>query len=88
MVVTPDMLRAYFSSNRAGSQNYDVFTATRATKTDPWSGIVKVPELSGPGAQYPSWVSPDGCRLYITTSQPDGANAAVYDIVVAERPAN
>ena len=39
------------------------------------------PELEGDFDQRPSWLSPDGCRLYVTRRDPDTG----LDLWVAER---
>lgn len=51
----------------------DIYTATRSTAQDGWGPSVKVPSLSMPGvSETPSWVSPDGCHLYLHATMPTG----------------
>ena len=66
-VVTTDELRIYFSSTRADSGTFDVYTSTRMTSSQPWTAPTLVTELAGFGNTIPSWISPDGCRLYLSS---------------------
>jgi hypothetical protein len=44
----------------------DIYMATRSTAQDGWGPAAKVPSLSMAGvSETPSWVSPDGCHLYL-----------------------
>jgi hypothetical protein len=43
-----------------------------------------VPELSSPFSESPSWISPDGCTIYLQSDRPGGLGA--QDIYVAVRP--
>jgi Tol biopolymer transport system component len=71
-VVTPDDLTVYFASDRGdgGAQgNFDIWTATREHTTDPFSTPVNVKELNTPGYEAPTFVTRDGCTLYLTSSR-------------------
>lgn len=51
----------------------DIYTATRSTAQDGWGPSAKVPSLSIPGlSETPSWVSPDGCNLYLHATMATG----------------
>ncbi len=67
-VVTQDERTIFFSSNRApkSGNDYDIYIAQRAVAGDPFGTAVALDALNGNGADYPTWVSPDGCALYFT----------------------
>jgi hypothetical protein len=44
--------------------------ARRASRSDAWGTPVNVRELNTPGEDFPTWASPDGCRLYFTRRGP------------------
>lgn len=75
-VVTDDGLVIYYT--RGGV----TYTASRANVADDFSNPSRVAEIADiyPDAR-PSWISPDGCRLYFTTGSPQTA-------YVASHPAN
>lgn len=58
--------RIFYSRRDSKSDPYDIWTATRANKSEPWSGMALVTELSSPQRKTPGFVSEDGCRLYFT----------------------
>lgn len=64
-VVTSDERTIYFGSTRPGSAVFDIWTATRATTSDPFGPAQIVTELSTPGFDTPSWISDDGCVITI-----------------------
>ena len=81
-VVSEDELVMYFAA--AGTTDaggdYDIWMTTRTAISQPWAAPMRVTELSTTSAEYPSWLSPDLCRLYISTNR--GGN---YDIYLATR---
>ena len=80
-VVTPDGLTIYFRSNRAAPLGgYNIYVATRVDVTDPFSDVQLVPNVNTDADEGPSWISPDDCRLYLS-SDVAGSN----DIYVATR---
>lgn len=56
---------------------------SRKTKTEDFAPPVPVPELAGATSDQPDWVSPDGCRLYLTSPRDGGAGG--NDIWFAQR---
>lgn len=68
-VVTPDELTLFFSSARLGGVgSFDVWMAKRATATDSFGEPVNVQAVNSTDIDTPSWVSADGCVLYLTKS--------------------
>lgn len=80
--LSADGLTLFFGSSREGGVGKsDVWTAARPSKTAPFANIA---HLDGPNTadhDWPTWISPDGCRLYLGVL---GETAG--DIVVATRP--
>jgi hypothetical protein len=65
-VITRDGLTLYFSSDRGSISQ--VWRAKRPKRADSFSipEPVSLPGV-GSGGAAPSWLSPDGCRLYLST---------------------
>jgi len=67
-VVTDDELEIFYATDYAmpggDGLNLDIFTATRATSSDPFGVPTALAALSGPTIDWPLWVSPDNCTLY------------------------
>ncbi len=61
-----DCLELYLSSDRPGGYGYyDIYVATRATKSDPWGPPVNLgPAVNTPGAEILPSISSDGLTLY------------------------
>lgn len=77
-----DGLTVYFGSQRPGGLgDSDVWVATRASLQAAFGAATHAPELSSAGADYPSWVSRDGCRIYLASDR-----AGSMDVFVASRP--
>lgn len=80
-VVTPDGLTIYFRSDRvAAFGGFNVYTASRATTADAFGPVSIVPNVNTDADDGPSWISPDGCRLYLSSDA-----AGTHDIYVASR---
>jgi hypothetical protein len=81
-VLSSDGLTIYFRSNRAGGPGqFDIYASTRSTTaTTTFGPPILVPNINSPVDDGPSWISPDGCRLYLSSDR-DGTN----DIFVATR---
>ncbi|HET6150247.1 MAG TPA: hypothetical protein VFH68_22090 [Polyangia bacterium] len=68
--VSPDELVIYWASNRADAGargGSDVWMATRTSTNLPFGNVRNVTEVNSATDDFPSWISPDGCRLYLTT---------------------
>jgi hypothetical protein len=80
-VLSPDGLTLYFRSDRPSAHGgYNIFVATRPTIADPFRTPDLVPNVSSDADDGPSWISPDGCRLYISSDR-----AGTNDIYVSTR---
>lgn len=81
-----DGLTLWWSSNRAGSGEYDLYMSRRATVEDPFTEIVSVEELNGAvSTEGDPWVSDDGREIYFLSSAPDPPGVEYYDIFHATR---
>jgi hypothetical protein len=80
-VVADDGLAIYFASDRLIADDMDIYVATRGTTAEPWGAPSRVAALSTAALEGPSWISPDGCRLYLSS-----AVLGTPDIYVARRP--
>lgn len=79
-----DGLALYFygADREPGGQSADVWLSTRATTSDPFTTSTRdLGMLNTAGYEYPTWISDDNCRLYITAM--DGSN--IQNIRVATR---
>ncbi len=82
-VPSADGLAIWFASNRVGGTgDLDVWTATRSSTDEGFDAPTNVPEVGSDAIDWPTWVSPDGCRLYLASRRPDGDD---YDLWIAER---
>lgn len=79
-VLSGDELTLYFSATRPGSAKSDIYVAHRTGTSKAFGTPAPVVELSSDGADAPGWLSPDGCRLYLSSSR-----AGFSDLFVAER---
>jgi hypothetical protein len=80
-VPAADDLTLYFTSYRQGDGakgDWDIWMARRAARGDTWSTPVNVQELNTAGEERPSWVSPDGCRLYFSRNSPTDPIRKIY----------
>jgi len=80
---TGDELTLYFASNRTDAPakgNFDIWMARRASSTAAFDPPVNVQELNTANEEFPSWISPDNCRLYFSRG-----DAAGEKIFMAER---
>ena len=86
-VISPNGLVLYFSSERpfaAGRTDENIWVATRAKPTDDFGLPTQVLNVNSLQDDEPSWISSDGCRLYMISNRPGGAGG--QDIYVATRP--
>jgi hypothetical protein len=83
VVVTPDELTMYYSSDATGTLGlYDTWMRKRTTTSDGWGMPVHLTDLSSTTIELVNWISADGCDLYF---QRDTANRG-YDLYLARKP--
>ena len=81
-VVTVDELTLVFVSTRPGGEGgWDIWMATRATTADGFGAPTNLSVLNGPAHEWPSWISTDGCVLYLTRYDPERS----HEIMVTTR---
>jgi hypothetical protein len=89
-VITPDDLTIYWHSNRPDCEVPDlgdIWTAHRTSMDDPFGPARNVTEVNSPESDFPTFVTSDGCTLYLSryvrdSNHPNG----VYTQYVAQRP--
>ena len=62
--LSSDELTMYFSSTRSGAGGYDIFMATRSTRTEAWGDIVAVAGLNTANSERHPILTRDGLVLY------------------------
>ena len=83
-MVTPDELTIVFTSDRMGPGTHgglDMWIATRSSTAEDFGPPLNLHELNSPRTEGPTWISPDGCRLYFDQATPTGQG-----VFVASRP--
>jgi hypothetical protein len=85
-VISTDGLTVFFASDRPlpGSANLNVWYATRTDRTKTFNAPIPVGAVNSDGDEAPTWVSPDGCVLYIASDRPGGRG--LQDIYVSTKP--
>lgn len=74
-VLTADDRTVYLASSRPGGMGQlDIWRSHRSTTSETFPAPVLVPELSSATDDYPGWLSPDGCRFYLSSGR-DGIHA-------------
>jgi Tol biopolymer transport system component len=82
VALSADGLTIYFGSSRTGTSGADdIYVATRTSAGDRFGTPVRVAGVNSTAMDEPSWVSDDGCLLYLFSNR--GGN---YDLYVASRP--
>jgi hypothetical protein len=83
IVVSADQLIVYWASDRsdpAASGSTDIWTAARASTSEPFGTPQILAPLNSTSYDDPTWISPDGCDLYLQSGR------AGADLYVAHRP--
>lgn len=83
-VVTADGLTGFYSTDREGDAGgpYQIWRVTRASTSLPFSGAAAVVELraiGATGANDPTWISRDNCRLYFESNRSGTMNSYVAE---------
>jgi hypothetical protein len=61
--LTDDQLEIYFTSNRPGSADFDIWTSKRATRSEPWPSPTIAPELSTAGRERTPELAANGLTI-------------------------
>ncbi len=83
-VLSFDGFDMYWRSTRPGGPadgTFNIWTAHRDTLGDPFGAIQLVANVNSTANDGPSWLSTDGCRLYLTSNRTGN-----YDLFVTSRP--
>lgn len=72
-VLSVDGLTMYLASTRTGSLDQDIWVARRPTQSAEFGAAERVGGLSSDNEDVPTWLSPDNCRLYLTSKRGGGA---------------
>jgi hypothetical protein len=81
--ISGDGLTMYLGSDRTGSQLLDVWVSHRSSKTAAWGTPTIVPELNSDSTDIPSFLSRDGCRIYLGSDRGGGTG----QLYMATKPA-
>ena len=81
--ISADGLELYFTSQRLGLGNYNLYVSTRATKNDPWGAPSNLGSIINDGQAGYSDISTDGLSLYFTSVRSGGFGD--YDLYVSTR---
>ena len=77
-ILTADERIIYFSSNRVDGQ-FDIYRASRPSRTDAFGAPERVAELSTASlVETPTWVSADDCEVWIARESGVNGTRAVY----------
>ena len=77
--LTADRLEIVFASNRPmGMGAEDLWTPTRASVTDPWSGLRPIAEINSAAGDSAPRIARDGLTLYFDSSR--GGSAGGLDV--------
>ncbi len=76
-IVSADEKTMYYGARRAGSR--DIFVATRASTSEPFSNGVRVAELSTSGNdEDPTWISDDQCEILYEVLDTNKNTSAIW----------
>ncbi len=69
-MLSEDGRTLYFRSDRPSAMGgFNVFVATRPTIAAAFGAPVFVPNVNAAGDDGPSFISPDGCRIYLSSDR-------------------
>lgn len=80
-----DGLEIFFFSNRPGAQGNDIYSATRASTSDPWSTPVNLgPNVNSPASETRPSLSWDGTSLYFGSNRVGGEGDSDHYLTTRE----
>jgi hypothetical protein len=81
-LISADDLTLYFASDRPGGAGaLDIYVAKRTGTALPFGDPVRLAEPNTAVTEIPSWISSDGCELWLSRAATGG-----HDLMVARRP--
>ena len=81
--VSADLSHLYYAAFRQEfPTNYDIWVAKKST-ADTYAGATRVTELNSSEMDYPTWLTPDGCLLFLSSRRV--GSIGLVDIYVAQR---
>lgn len=85
--LSADGKRIFFTRAAVGGGGTMIWTAIRADSSSAFTQLAVVPNVGADGfSNYATWVSRDGCRLYLHSNRPAAPGGGGTDLYVAERP--
>jgi hypothetical protein len=81
-VISGDELHMYFCRRTLMADPCEIYTATRSAVSDGFGASTPLDGFTDPAINnVPSWVSPDGCHLYLYSNQAGGMGASdLYEL--------
>jgi hypothetical protein len=76
--LAPDGLTIWFSSLRTSAQNYDIFVATRASRSDAWNAPVPVTDVNTVTDEGGPCVANGGLIMVFHSHRNDASNADIF----------
>jgi hypothetical protein len=70
--VSRDGLTIYFASSRGLKRGSRIWVARRAKDVEPFGSPEPIAELEPASDDAPTWLSPDGCTLWFTSTRAGG----------------
>ena len=83
VAVRADQRFLAFSSNQNDPTNNHIWYVQRSSTSDAWAPPVRLDAVNSTGSDAPTWVSQDGCRLYLQSNRSGGTGG--FDIYLATR---
>lgn len=79
-VVSDDERLMFLASLRVGGKgDADIYMSRRADTTVAFDVPINVTELNSTSADYPSWISSDGCHILMLSSRADTVHMLIYE---------
>lgn len=82
--VSADNLTLFWSSNRSGSGEFDIWTSSRDSTSAPWGEPSKLSAVNSPASESSPSISSDGLELYFTRGS-TALDRESFDIWVSRR---
>ena len=77
-VVSRDGLTMFYAQLPPFSGNADLWMMTRSATDEPFANALSLDTINTGFAEYPGWLSDDGCRLYFSSDRAMGDDFELY----------